>query len=192
MPAILMLTKENWPKWLLAEIGIGRNGYWSEMALAEMVMAEMALAKVGLGLNGIGRNGFWPKCGKWHWPKCLLAKLGIGPSGVGWNGIGRNGFGRSGNSPLFRGQPKKKREKKKNRGSFGDRSKFMGSFSESVVKRGSNQSLGQIIKLMGFWVIKSEIGLWVTNQKLGVSEWQKIGVYGWQRINQGVIGWDRA
>ena len=44
MPAILMLTKENWPKWLLAE-----------MALAEMA---------------IGRNGYWPK---WHWPKWVLA-----------------------------------------------------------------------------------------------------------------------
>ena len=33
----------------------------------------------------------------------------------------------------------------------------------------TNQSLGQIIKMMGFWVTKSEIwGLWVTNQKLGV------------------------
>ena len=40
----------------------------------------------------------------------------------------------------------------------------------------TNQSLGQIIKMMGFWVTKSEIGgLWVTNQKLGVFEWQKIG-----------------
>ena len=38
----------------------------------------------------------------------------------------------------------------------------------------TNKSLGQIIKMFGFWVTKSEIGGLLTNQKLGV--------YGWQRI----------
>ena len=57
----------------------------------------------------------------------------------------------------------------------------------------TNQSMGQIIKMLGFgW----------QNQKLGVFGWQIrssgslsdriYGVYGWQRINQGVIGWERA
>ena len=38
MPAILMLTKENWQKWLLAE----------------MALAKMALAQMAIGPNGIG------------------------------------------------------------------------------------------------------------------------------------------
>ena len=69
--------------------------------------------------------------------------------------------------------------KKKNRGSFGDRSKIMGSsvrvyflqtkdfwnidiklttgqILASVIL--TNQSLGKMIKMMGFWVTKSEIG----------------------------------
>ena len=79
MPAILMLTKENWPKWLLAK-----------MALAKMALAEMAI-----GRNGIGQSGSWPK---WHWAKWLLAKLGIGPSGVG---VERSAlFMKSGSLPL--------------------------------------------------------------------------------------------
>ena len=72
-------------------------------------------------------------------------------------------------------------------GVFLYRSQIMESFSEIKLITGykslkiqasvivTNQSLGQIIKMMGFGVTKSEIGgLWVTNQKLGVFEWQKI------------------
>ena len=99
MPAILMLTEENWLKWLLAEMalaekavgpnGIGQNGTGQSGSWPKWIMAKM----------GFGLNGSWPK---WHWPKWLLAKLGIGPSGVGRNGIGRNGFGWSGNNPIDR------------------------------------------------------------------------------------------
>ena len=73
MPPILMLNKENWPKWLLAE----------------MALAEMTTGRNGIGQNGIGRNGFWPK---WHWPKWVLAKMALAEMGFGLNGIGLNGY----------------------------------------------------------------------------------------------------
>ena len=60
-----MLTKENWPKWLLAEMalaemgfglnGIGLNGYWQNWELDQVALDEMALDEMGLDEVAIDR-----------------------------------------------------------------------------------------------------------------------------------------